>query len=236
MLTPLAPIIMLAAFVIQYWLDKFNLFRRNSYPYDLGADLNRMIYKIFRISLLLSAVGHIMWDSLIHLDITAGFKAINIINLALAFAYVMFYFFAPHQLLLRIYGEETDYEHHQYKYFLDNKRFLKTYYHENPATSCLKEAQIAEIRGSETVYTAEAPDPEFIRPRDYQKYLNLKNHETYIERYDESEVTFYQKMGDKNYNELSAEIAKNAGFGQLGTKDQNQRRSEALVNPAFFLQ
>ena len=149
LMTPLSSPILIIMFVLQYWIDKYNLFRRHSYPTDLGADLNRMIFKIFEISLLLSAAGHFLWDFSIHFDMTAGFKVINIINLTIAVIYIGISFFAPGSLAKRIFKNETSFEHHQYRYYLDNNKFRKTFYRENPATSCLKEAKISQIRSKD---------------------------------------------------------------------------------------
>ena len=92
-------------YFLQYWLDKYNLFRRHSYPTDLGADLNRMIFKILEISVLLAAIGHFLWDLSIHYDISAGFKAINIINLSIAIIYIGISFLAPKSLSKRVFGD-----------------------------------------------------------------------------------------------------------------------------------
>ena len=118
LLTPVAAPILIIVFVLQYWIDKYNLFRRSSFPNDLGASLNRMIFKLFEISILMSAVGHFVWDSEVHFGISNGFRIINIINLALAVIYVSITFFAPYSVTRKIFLDEIDFEHHQYRYFL----------------------------------------------------------------------------------------------------------------------
>ena len=142
MLTPFASPLLIILFFIQYWVDKYNLFRRYSYPNDLGAKINRLIFKSFEASILITAIGQFVWDSNIHQSITPGFKAINIINLCLAAIYIGIVFFAPQSLANKFFRENTRFEHHQYRYYLEKGRFSKTFYHENPATSCLKEAKI----------------------------------------------------------------------------------------------
>ena len=87
-----------------------------------------MIFKILEFSLLLSTVGHLLWDFAIHYDMTAAFKAINIINLCIAVIYVGFSFLAPKSLARKIFRSETNFERHQYRYYLDNNRFRKTFY------------------------------------------------------------------------------------------------------------
>ena len=128
LMTPLSSPILIIMFAIQYWLDKYNLFRRHSYPTDLGADLNLMIFKIFEICLLLSAVGHLVWDTSIHFDITVGFKTINIINASIALIYIGISFLASKNITKRVFSQGTSFEHHQYRYYLDNKKFRKTFY------------------------------------------------------------------------------------------------------------
>jgi len=46
-IVPSATLIMIAIFFIQYWVDKYNLFRRYSSPVDFGSELIKWIFKIF---------------------------------------------------------------------------------------------------------------------------------------------------------------------------------------------
>lgn len=109
MLTPLAAPILIVVFVLQYWIDKYNLFRRSSFPNDLGASLNRMIFKIFEVSMLFSALGHFIWESDVHFGITTAYQVINIVNLSLAVIYVGITFFAPYRITRKIFLDETDF-------------------------------------------------------------------------------------------------------------------------------
>lgn len=104
-LVPLATPILVLIFFLQFWVDKYNLFRRFSYPVDLGPSLNRMIIKIFELSMLMAAVGHMVWDATIHYDSSASFKTINIINLAIAGLYTSISMVAPYSISKRIFEE-----------------------------------------------------------------------------------------------------------------------------------
>ena len=46
-ITPLASPLLIVLFVLQYWVDKYNLFRRYSYPNDLGPSINKLIFRSF---------------------------------------------------------------------------------------------------------------------------------------------------------------------------------------------
>lgn len=104
-LVPLATPILVFIFFLQYWVDKYNLFRRFSYPVDMGPSLNRMIIKIFELSILMAAVGHMVWDAKIHYDSSASFKTLNIINLAIAALYTSISMVAPYSISKRVFEE-----------------------------------------------------------------------------------------------------------------------------------
>ena len=61
-LVPLITPMTIIAFIAQYWVDKRNLFRLFSSPIDLGYYLTDMIWKALELTLLLHAIGHIMWS------------------------------------------------------------------------------------------------------------------------------------------------------------------------------
>ena len=65
-LVPLITPLTIIAFAIQYWVDKYNLFRRFSSPVDLGYYLTDLIWKALELTLLLHALGHILWSHSLH--------------------------------------------------------------------------------------------------------------------------------------------------------------------------
>ena len=67
-LTPIATPILICIFAIQFWVDKYNLFKRFSCPVDFDAELIKKIFIMFETSTLLSVIGHLMWDLKINKD------------------------------------------------------------------------------------------------------------------------------------------------------------------------
>lgn len=114
MLAPTTTPILILIFFIQYWVDKYNLFRRFSYPVDLGPELYRMIIKAFEVSLLMSTVGHFLWDLTIHYDSNTTYRTLNIINLCISALYIALSMWAPYSVNKRIFAQENDFEHHRY--------------------------------------------------------------------------------------------------------------------------
>ena len=102
-LTPMATPVLIAIFAIQYWVDKYNLFKRYSCPVDFGADLIKKIFNMFEVSLLISVVGHFIWDLKLHKDQTPEFRVLGIANLTIAALFVIFELFAPDRLKRKIF-------------------------------------------------------------------------------------------------------------------------------------
>ena len=75
-------------FIVQYWLDKYNLFRRFSCPLDFDFFLTRLAWKAFECSLLVFAVGTFIFDMEIRVDAAPKYKMINLINVVVSAAYV----------------------------------------------------------------------------------------------------------------------------------------------------
>ena len=94
-------------------------------------------------------------------------------------------------------------------------RFRKTFYRQNPATSCLREAKIAELREKDAIYMPEAPDPELIQERDFEKYIALDSQEITVDQYDKAEVEYYQNINNKNWDEITAELVRNTTIEKM---------------------
>lgn len=107
-LVPTATPILIVIFFIQFWVDKYNLFRRFSYSVDLGTSLYRMILKAFELSMVLAVVGHFIWDSN-HIDEKSCYKALNLISLGLSIIYTGISFFAPRSFSKKAFLEENNF-------------------------------------------------------------------------------------------------------------------------------
>jgi hypothetical protein len=125
-------------FIAQYWLDKYNLFRRFSCPLDFNFFMTRLAFKAFECSLLVFAIGTFIFDRQIRVDDAPKYKVINLVNVAIAGLYVYVAVLGPERLERKIFAEEDEYYHKPYEHFLKKKVFKRTYWTENPATAFLK--------------------------------------------------------------------------------------------------
>lgn len=60
-LFPIGTIFLIIIFIIEFWVDKYNLFRRYSNPVAFGQDLVRLVTTAFQFSLFLFALGYFLW-------------------------------------------------------------------------------------------------------------------------------------------------------------------------------
>ena len=98
LLVPIAVPITLSLFIMQYWVDKYNLFKRLSSPVDIGYKLVGLTLDIFRGFVLVLAVGNFYWHKMIRVKTHRASDVIYIINIVIAFGVVAFHFFAPKYL------------------------------------------------------------------------------------------------------------------------------------------
>lgn len=103
-IVPAATGIMLVIFFLQYWVDKYNLFRRYSSPVDFGADLIRRIFKMFEFNVLFFAAGYFFWSFTVHFDSPTEYRSICIFNVAIAFIYVALTLLLPPKIRRKILG------------------------------------------------------------------------------------------------------------------------------------
>jgi hypothetical protein len=61
-IAPAAVMMLIVIFTIQYWIDKYNLFRRYSCPLDFNIDLTKLVFKAFECSILIFAIGTFIFD------------------------------------------------------------------------------------------------------------------------------------------------------------------------------
>jgi len=88
-IAPWTTSILLPVFFLQYWLDKFNLFKRYSYNIDIGYSYSQLMISIFELSMLAFAVSHFLWDQQIHFTENLVHKLANIASIAVVVLYLL---------------------------------------------------------------------------------------------------------------------------------------------------
>jgi flagellar biosynthesis protein FlhB len=117
-------------FILQYWLDKYNLFKRFSTPIEFSFQFVELLLCIFEVSILFFAVSHFLWDLNIHADSSVGYRVVNILSMVLAFLYVLLVFISPESFKKRVldkYSKCDIFSYSNYMAFKSNK-FSKTFY------------------------------------------------------------------------------------------------------------
>lgn len=92
-----------------------------------------------------------MWDLTIHFDSESNFRSLNLINLIVASIYCWFSIFTSRIFKNKILKNDDEPDIISYsEYMLNpyNKFAAKTFYSENPATSCLRD--LSYIKDAET--------------------------------------------------------------------------------------
>jgi hypothetical protein len=105
-LYPLGTAFLIFMFVAQFWIDKFNFYKRCSSPYSFGIDLVRLVEISFEFSVFLFALGFFLWETPVHFETPAGYQFVNILNLAIATVWVLLAFFLPTRIKDKVFGEE----------------------------------------------------------------------------------------------------------------------------------
>ena len=93
-ITPMTTPIMALIFFVQYWVDKFNLFKRFSCPVNFDYRLSQGILKLFDFSLILFALGNFVFAPDVH-ETAWQWTAINIITLCISTIYCILIAFMP---------------------------------------------------------------------------------------------------------------------------------------------
>lgn len=97
-IVPITTPIVIIAFAFQFWIDKYNLFRRSSSPVDMGFILTELIWGSFEMVLLLFVLGNIIWGSYFHVKNSTLSIIYNYSSLGLTVVYYMFVFIWPKKL------------------------------------------------------------------------------------------------------------------------------------------
>jgi hypothetical protein len=127
-MVPLGVGMLALIFIAQYWLDKYNLFRRFSCPLDFNFFLTRLAFKAFECSLLVFTIGNFIFDMQIRVDTEPKYKLINLISVAIAAGYVYLAVLGPEWLERKIFAEEEEFYHRSYGYYDDKNSFRRTYW------------------------------------------------------------------------------------------------------------
>jgi hypothetical protein len=130
-LVPITMPVILVIFFIQYWIDKFNLFKRSSLKFVFNFSLSRYVSRIYETSLFIFAAGNFIFSLYLHsLKVTV----INIVGLSIALLFVLLIWIAPSKIEKKIFGSYESYETCLYDECLGEGKFETTYWTQNPAT------------------------------------------------------------------------------------------------------
>lgn len=141
-LVPLAVPLIIIAFIVQYWIDKYNLLKRYSSPVDMGYFLTDLIWKCFEATLILRPIGNYVWGYKIHSNATIISHICNFMALALSLAYFISVIFFSKKIdaVMEYFTSEIHLRKDSYTRVQDS--FEKTFESENPATSFLEKQSI----------------------------------------------------------------------------------------------
>lgn len=129
-LVPLSVPILLVAFCLQYWVDKYILFKRLSSPVDFGYQLTKLIIKCFECSLLIFTIGNLYWHEKINRKASRFCNSINILSVAISVIYLLISLLCPRYIKDSILGKimrENLYEH-SYTYYSKANKFTRLYW------------------------------------------------------------------------------------------------------------
>ena len=143
-IAPLLAPILIAIFVLQYWIDKWNIFRRYSCSVRYSFEFVELLIKMFELSIVLFAVAHLIWNSYIRFD---SIGLLNVITYLISIVYWSFSAFSPSYKInkwLNIERKPCAFSFSDYDNFMIRK-FTKTYETNNPVTSVFADKYLATI-------------------------------------------------------------------------------------------
>lgn len=97
-LVPLGVLGTVVIFGFQYWIDKIKMIKFSSEYFEMNYFLSRTILKLFEASLLIFAVGNLLFSIVIHRNLKGDSYVINIISVSIALIYILFIYLAPNSL------------------------------------------------------------------------------------------------------------------------------------------
>lgn len=116
---------------MQYWVDKFILFRRSSTKFHFGFTLAKYTSKLFESSIFFLALGNLIFSNYVH---NYQFTVINLVSFGLATLFTILVWATPKSIEKIIFGEYEYNEKNTYDDCLSDGKFDVTYWTQNPAT------------------------------------------------------------------------------------------------------
>ena len=99
-IVPYTSLILIVIYTVQYWVDKYNLFKRFSCPTNFNYRFSMFTLKIFECSIFFFALSNLLFAPIIHTNNHGGDdRTINIVSVYLAFIYCVSIFFLPKKWL-----------------------------------------------------------------------------------------------------------------------------------------
>lgn len=132
---PLGTLMLIGMFLLSYWIDKYNLFRRCSNVINIDLFTIKASLGLLEFSLFVYILGYVIWDYDIHFDSEIWYRGLNYLNMLIVVIYLT---------LTYIFGYAND------KNWADDycvnkigishyrKDFRKTYASMNPVTAFKK--------------------------------------------------------------------------------------------------
>lgn len=98
-LIPIGIPVVLITFIVQYWVDKFNLFKRSSLKYEVSHDLTSKMFKLLQFSVPIYAIGMLLFS----IEINEGITIFPLLAVAISFLFVFISNALPRKWFKRIY-------------------------------------------------------------------------------------------------------------------------------------
>ena len=131
---------MAVIFFFQYWVDKFNLFRRSSLFYQIHFSLSAYIVRMAEFSIFLFAVGMNLFSYKVHHSVTL----FNILCLAISLVYLIFVFTLPTQTEKKLFRRYESLETKSYDECVKAGKFQSTFWSRNPVTMLIEEDSVTK--------------------------------------------------------------------------------------------
>lgn len=101
-LVPVGVPIVCIVFFIQYWIDKWTLFRRSSLKYHFGFFLSNETCKILESSVFVFALGNLIFSTYLH-DLRPN--VLNLVGFGVATGFLVLVWITPKKMETIIFGE-----------------------------------------------------------------------------------------------------------------------------------
>ena len=89
-IVPFATPLLVVILIVQYWVDKWDIFKRYACPIQYNLSFNELVLRIFEIALCLNSVCFMGWDLYIHFDSSIRYRVLNIVSIFISALYIAF--------------------------------------------------------------------------------------------------------------------------------------------------